>query len=111
MFAYTGTVPEARICVVSFVDCEGVTHSVEVAAASLFEAAVRGLALFSRPGLTPPIAVAPATRITVAVKNPAVRHTVTVDRVRSWLASNGRDPREHALKARLRSESGPITAE
>jgi hypothetical protein len=59
LFSYTGIVPESRVCVVSFTDAEGITHSVEVAAASLFEAAVRGLAAFSRPELGAGIPVGP----------------------------------------------------
>jgi hypothetical protein len=104
-------VPEARVCVVSFTDCEGITHSVEVAASSLFEAAVRGLAAFGRHELTPGAAVGPGTRLTVAVKNPAVQHIVAVDRVRAWLASNGRTPREHAFKVQLRGEVGYMGSE
>lgn len=96
--------PSARVCVVSFTDCAGVTHSVEVAATSLFEAAVRGLAAFQQPGLTSGVAVGPATRLTVTIKEPSVSHSVSVDRVRGWLDSNGRDPREQAMKVRLRNE-------
>jgi len=109
MFAFSSPILEsvaARICVVSFTDSEGVTRSVEVAASSLFEAAVRGMAAFGRPELTDGVAVGSAVRLTVAVKNPAVKHTVSVDRIRAWLTAAGRDPREQALKARLRDEIG-----
>jgi len=91
---------------VSFTDPEGVTRSIEVAASSLFEAAVRGIAVFGRPEFTAGVAVGSATRLTVAVKNPAVSHVVSVDRVRAWLSAAGRDPKEQALKARLRDEIG-----
>jgi hypothetical protein len=53
-----------------------------VAANSLFEAAVRGLAAFGKAELRSGVAVGPATRLTVAVKNPSVSHTIAVDRVR-----------------------------
>jgi hypothetical protein len=49
-FAYTGIVPTARSCSVSFTDSEGITHSVEITASTLFEAAVVAMAEFRRHG-------------------------------------------------------------
>jgi hypothetical protein len=46
IFAYTEIVPTARSCSVSFTDSEGITHSVEIIASTLFEAAVLALAEF-----------------------------------------------------------------
>jgi hypothetical protein len=36
-------VPELRSCIVSYQDLEGVTHSIEVTAETLYEAAVLGM--------------------------------------------------------------------
>ncbi len=43
---YAAVVPELRTCRVSFQDVQGVAHSVEVTAQSLFEAAVLALKAF-----------------------------------------------------------------
>jgi hypothetical protein len=64
--AYTGVVAETR-CEVSFCDSEGITHSVEVVASSLFEAAAMTLARFRRAGLTES-AFGPATRLRIAAR-------------------------------------------
>ena len=48
VFAYTGVVPTARTCSVSFTDAEGITHAVEITTCTLFEAAVLARAEFRR---------------------------------------------------------------
>ena len=98
-FAYAGLVPSS--CKVSFTDGAGVTHSVSVAASSLYEACVLALAEFQRCGFADVIA-GPATRLTVAVESPATRHQLSVAKVRAWLEGSGKSPNEHALKVRLR---------
>jgi hypothetical protein len=37
VFAYTGVVPTARSCSVSFTDSEGISHAVEIMASTLYE--------------------------------------------------------------------------
>lgn len=94
--------PNSRNCVVSFRDGNGLEHSVVVSAASLYEAAARGLKAFgdspfaddARPGF--------AARLTVAVRSVEARHEVDMLRLREWLSSNGKSPREQALKHELR---------
>src|SRR5215831_1977241 len=49
--AVTGTRDVPNHCRVSFTDSEGITHCAEVAAESLYEAAVLALAEFDRCGL------------------------------------------------------------
>jgi hypothetical protein len=56
-------VPTARICVVSFTDSEGIRHSVEVTASTLYEAAALAINEFRRCGFTSN-APGPATRLT-----------------------------------------------
>ena len=85
--------PGSRACVVSFTDLEGVTHSVEVAGESLFQAAALGVAELRRCGLTD-VRIGPSTRLKVAVKAPATMHEVQFSRLEAWLQSNGRSPRE-----------------
>ena len=51
IFSYTILVQQYRICSVSFTDPLGVTHSVEVSASTLYEAAVLAVVAFRRAGL------------------------------------------------------------
>ena len=88
-------------CEVSFRDSEGISHSVGVVASSLFEAEDLALVRFRRAGLSDS-AFGPTTRLRIAARPPADARAVTVARVQAWLDSNGKSPREHALKARLR---------
>ena len=90
-----------RNCVVKFVDSFGVEHSAKVEAESLFEAAVRGLwrldssfwteeDMFSRMD------------VTVEVHEEPTTHTVRIEKLKHWLKSHGRHPREEARKEELR---------
>ena len=98
---YNKAVSERRTCVVSYKDFEGVTHTVEVLASTLFEAAVLGMKAFEQTGW----ADHPVGCMDVVVKSPAVKHTVPVVSVTNWLRSAG-SPREVAQKARLRAILG-----
>jgi len=90
-----------RNCFVKFVDSFGVEHSAKVEAESLFEAAVRGLwrldssfwteeDMFSRMD------------VTVEVHEEPTTHTVRIEKLKHWLKSHGRHPREEARKEELR---------
>jgi hypothetical protein len=92
-------------CRVSFTDSAGVTHTVSVSAASLYEAAALGIAEFRRCGFA--AMVGPATRLRVAVVAPATTHELTVGKLRAWLESSGKTPREQAVKVGLREVLGP----
>ena len=93
-------VSTARTCLVSFTDSEGIRHSVEVTASTLYEAAVFAITQFRRCGFTAN-APGPATRLTVAVKQPSTAHEVQWGKVETWLESAGK-PNEQGLKSRLR---------
>ena len=97
--------PTTRTCAVSFTDSEGITHSVEVSAASLYEAAVLALAEFRRAGIA---TVTPGlgTRLRVEVKVPATSHELSVGKLTAWLEGSGKTPAEQALKTRLRDVLG-----
>ena len=68
--------PELRTCRVSYCDVEGVTHSVEVSASSLYEAAALALKAFEQTGW----ADHPVGVMEVVVKSPAVKHQIPVVR-------------------------------
>ncbi len=106
MFAYAGVVPSnVRMCLVSFTDTEGMTHSVRVTAASLVEAAALGLAELRKCTLID-AAPGPASRFTIAVESPATVHEVPMRKLTTWLELNGKSPAEQALKVRLRELLG-----
>jgi len=50
--------------------------------------------------------VGPGTRLRIAVEAPTTTHELTVDRLQSWLNSNGKSPREQAVKVGLRQLLG-----
>ena len=74
-------------------------HAVEVAAVSVYEAAVLALAEFRRCGFADAI-VSPATRLTTLVKQPETEHTVSVGKLQSWLDGGGKSPNEQVVKSR-----------
>ena len=101
LFAYAGIVPNVQICRVSFTDTEGMTHSVRLTAASLYEAAALGLAE-SRKCAMMDAAPGPATRFTVVVEAPGTAHEVPMQKLAAWLDGGGKSPAEQAVKVRLR---------
>lgn len=85
-------------CIVSFVDLDGVRHSVEVDAEGLYEASVLGLCAFRKQDLEP----RGLTQLEVKVIS-SVTHTLTVTKVRERLQRGVRTPKEAVLKERLRA--------
>jgi hypothetical protein len=89
-----------RACTVSFTDPRGIKHSVEVTADSLFEAAVLGVkTLRSGQWNDPP---GETTVIEVEVRNPGVKHTVSLVHVSRWLNGASNSPAESMKKVKLR---------
>jgi hypothetical protein len=81
------------LCIVSFVDTEGIRHTVEVSADSLYEAA-------AMPGLI--------TQIEVEIRS-SITHAVTPKKIQSWLNGGAKSPKEAVLKDRLREMLSPHT--
>jgi len=98
-FAYAGLV--SQNCRVSFEDGAGITHTVSVAASSLYEAAALALAEFKRSGFALG-EVGSATRLRVLVESPTISHELSVSKLQAWLDSGGKSPREQAVKVTLR---------
>lgn len=94
--------PNARTCVVSYRDGDGLEHSVVVSAGSLYEAAARGLKALRESPFCDGHRPSPAARLTVAVRAVEARHEVKLSRLQEWLNSVGKSPREQALKHELR---------
>lgn len=94
-----------RSCKVTVQDLNGVRHSVEVTAASLYEAVALGMAAI-RPdewvagiaqGLNP---------VTVQVINVPVKHEVRLMDFTKWLDRDGGSPREITDRKRIRAILG-----
>ena len=84
-------------CVVSFLGSEGIRHTVEMEADTLYEAAARAIRVFKdndcEPGLM--------SQLDVEIRT-SIIHTITPKKVREWLGSSAKSPRDSLLKDRLR---------
>ena len=85
-------------CIVSYVDSEGLKHTVEVEAESLYEAAVLALKVFKQHRCEP----GPLNTLEVEIQT-SIKHTVTPKKLHSWLNGGARTPKEAADKKRLRA--------
>lgn len=86
------------MCTVSFCDFEGVRHSVDVGAGTLYEAAVLALKSFREHDCLP----GPAAHLSIEVRSPSVTHTLVARKVEDWLNGGARGPKEAIEKKRLR---------
>jgi hypothetical protein len=87
-----------KACTVSFRDSEGVQHSVDVGAETLYEAAVLALRSFREHDCAP----GPGAHLAIEVKNPSVTHTVVARRIEEWLDGGAKSPKEAIDKRRLK---------
>jgi hypothetical protein len=87
-----------RECHVSFVDGRGVRHSVSVYASSVLEAAATGLKQLRETEMIEDEGV---LELTVDLMT-TTSHRVPLSKLKAWLESSGRDPREAAMKTKLR---------
>ena len=94
-----------RTCRVTGRDANGIVHSVEVTADSLYEAVGNALRAFQGTDWAADVQRS-ETAITVMVKQPEVEHKVRLRDFRTWLEAAPRSPAEMALKSRLRALLG-----
>jgi hypothetical protein len=92
----------ARACTVSFTDTEGLRHSVNVQADTLYEAVALAVRAFREHDCPP----GPASQMEVEARSPAVTHTVSMRKVEDWLRGGARSPSERLLKDRLKGLLG-----
>jgi hypothetical protein len=85
LFAMVDSVGNARSCTVSFVDSDGIRHSVEVAAESLYEAAALAVKEFRRHPWTDGMEPGAVTTLAVSVKSPATTHEVSIRQLERWV--------------------------
>jgi hypothetical protein len=97
---YPDRVPP-RSCVVTLSDSRGIRHSVEVTAESLFEAGVLAVTTFRKAGW---VEEAPglASRLEIEVREPAVKHTITLAQLQRWANAATKSPAERLKREHLR---------
>ena len=86
-------------CKVSFGDRRGVYHSVDVQAATVYEAVCRASAIFKHSVVEDPTW---AAEFVVEVVDKPKAYRVKPDAMKKWLARSGRSPRELMEKKKLR---------
>ena len=94
-----------RSCRVSITDLEGVTHTVEVTAETLYEAVALGLAAIRDSDWAADIAQGLNT-VTVRVMDVSAEHTVMFVDFNKWLEGSGGNPRDMTRRDRAREILG-----
>ena len=94
-----------RTCRVTCRDAQGVEHTVQVTAQSLFEAVAQALRVFREHEWSDE--PTGSTSVVVTIKSAEVEHRVRIRDFQTWLESAPKSPAEMALKRRLRDILGP----
>jgi hypothetical protein len=89
-----------RPCRVTYKDLDGVRHSVEVVAESVYEASVLALSALSKHEWIE--SVGPGTRLDIQIIEPNVTHTLLVAQLKQWLDRPSTSPAETVKKRRLK---------
>ena len=92
---------DLRRCQVTVSDFEGVAHTVEVTASSLYEAVALGLHAIRKSAWAEEIAQGP-NDIVVAVSDVAVEHRVPLRKFNEWLGRTAGSPKEVSQRKRAR---------
>lgn len=88
-------------CTVSFTDTNGIPHSVEVEAESLYEAVARAVSEFRADPMTEgPGAM---TEFIVAIHRPTVEHKIRLNQVEKWTEGTRDGPAGIVKRQRVRS--------
>ena len=95
--------PADRKCFVTFRDAEGVEHSAEVAAESLYEAAILALRRFRQSSWSRE-ATFGTGMLRVEVWEPPIVHRVSIADLENWLNRSGGKPHEIALRRKLQQK-------
>src|SRR4051812_3603655 len=90
----------ARSCIVTVKGPSGITHSVEVTATSVFEAAALGFSVLRTAEWSE--AIAPGTPLEVEVREISTRHTVTIQQIQRWCDGVAVSPDEVLNRKRVK---------
>ena len=85
------------LCVVSYLDVDGLRHTVEVQAESLYEAAAVAIKTFKSHSCEPR-----GLHILEVEMRSSVTHSLTVKKLHEWLKAGSKTPKEAATKEKLR---------
>src|SRR6201982_982066 len=96
---------EIRSCRVTIADMDGVAHTVEVTAATLFEAVALGLKQLQGNEWVAGIG-RPMDTVTVSVKSIPVGHRGAIGKFTKWLERSGKSPAEGMRKRKVREILG-----
>jgi hypothetical protein len=96
-----------RTCTVAVKDVQGIEHSVDVTAESLYEAIATALAALQKDNWVGEIGQG-FTTVTVVVQQPPVKHEIKMKDFVSWLGRQGRSPAEVILKQKLEKILGRV---
>jgi hypothetical protein len=99
-----------RSCLVTLTDSRGIKHSVEVTADSLFEAGVLAVNALRQAGWVEEVP-GPASRLEIEVREPAVKHTVTLAQLERWANGATKSPVERIRRERMRELLGQHDAD
>jgi len=91
-----------RSCLVTIQDMDGVSHTVEVTAATLYEAVAQGLAAIRGNDWVAGIAQG-VNVVKVSVADVRVEHEVKLMDFTKWVDRTGGSPREMSDRQRIRS--------
>jgi hypothetical protein len=89
-----------RTCIVSVKGPSGVTHSVEVIATSVYEAAALGFSVLQKADWSEPIA--PGTPVDVEVREISTHHRVTIQQIQRWCDGVAVSPDEVLKRKRVK---------
>jgi hypothetical protein len=96
-----------RSCRVTIRDVDGVDHSVQVTAGTLYEAVALGLASIRSEEWVEGIPEGLNT-VRVSVRNVPVEHAVKLQDFNAWLKKEGGSPRESSDRLRIRQILGIV---
>jgi hypothetical protein len=88
-----------RTCKVSCRNPQGVEHTVEVSAQSVFEAVAQAVRVFREYEWSDLVL---AASVLVCIRQPAIEHRVQIRDFYNWLEAGSQSSAEMALKTRLR---------
>jgi hypothetical protein len=94
---------EPRTCRVTLLDIEGIAHTVEVTAGTLYEAVAMGITALRADGWTGELV---QREIVVSVQNVAVEHRVRMNEFYQWVERSIGSPAEKTRRRRVKEILG-----
>ena len=90
----------SKTCRVTIMDLDGVEHTAQVSAETLFEAVARGLVAVSQHAWAEELVTG---SVRVSVQDTPVEHAVKLKQFKDWLARTGGAPRDITARKRVQA--------